>query len=216
MKGKGTKDTGSLFLTVDNRHAFRDIPPASLAGEIGYAGVTGVLFTDIDWAVVNLSWQQSFHGGDTGLLVGRYDPSDYMNILGYVNPWVSFQNVAVRLEPSITFGDSSWGLGLGHWINDQYYVLGGINDANGTVSDDLEFFDGGSERYIWGHVGWSPSKAQRYTHNVHLATWHVDARESAGTDFSQGVSLAANWTFDKIWMPFVRAGWSAYVWRLTF
>ena len=208
LLGRGTKNTGSLVLTVDNRHAYRDIPPASLAGEIGYAGITGTLFTDIDWAVVNLNWQQSFNGGDTGLLLGRYDPSDYMNILGYVNPWVSYQNLAVLLEPSITFGDSSWGVGLGHWINDQYYVLGGINDPNGTITDDLEFFNGGSELYSWAHAGWSPSKAQRYTHNIHLATWHVDARESAETDSSQGLSFAANWTFDNTWMPFFRAGWS--------
>jgi porin len=206
--GRGTKDTGSIILMVDHRHAYRDIAPAALAGEVGYIGVTGTLYTDIDWAVVNFNWQQGFNDGNTGLLIGRYDPSDYMNILGYTNPWTSFSNLAILLDPSVTFGDSSWGVGAGHWVNDQYYVLGGINDANGAVTDDLEFFDGGSELYKWAQVGWSPTKSERYLKNVHLVGWHVDAREEVGTDSSQGIALAANWTFDGKWMPFLRAGWS--------
>lgn len=206
--GRGTNDTGSLVVTIDNRHAFRDIAPAALASEVGYIGVTGTLYSDIDWAVVNLNWQQGFNDGNTGLMIGRYDPSDYMNILGYTNPWTSFSNLAILLDPSVTFGDSSWGVGAGHWINDQYYVLGGVNDANGALTDNLEFFDGGSEFYKWAQAGWSPSKADRYLKNVHLVGWHVDAREEAGTDSSQGLALAANWTFDGKWMPFARAGWS--------
>ena len=208
LLGQGSKDPGSLVLTVDNRHAYRDIAPAGLASEVGYAGVTGTLFSDIDWAIVNLNWQQSFNGGKTGLLAGRFDPSDYMNILGYTNPWVTFSNLAIMLDPSVSFGDSSWGLGVGHWVNDQFYVLGGVNDANGALTDNLELFNGGAEFYKWAHVGWSPSQAQRYTHNVHLATWHVDGREDPGTESAQGVALAGNWTFDDKWMPFLRVGWS--------
>ena len=207
LVGEG-KDSGALVMTLDHRHAYLDIPPAGLGGQVGYAGVTGVLFSDIDWTVVNLNWQQGFNDGDTGLLIGRYDSNDYLNILGYVNPWVSFSNVAVLLEPSVAFGDSSWGGGLGHWFNDQYYALGGVKDANGTVDDELEFFQGGSEFYSFAHVGWSPSRTQRYTHNVHLAAWHLDAREDADTDSARGVSLAANWTFENTWMPFARLGWS--------
>lgn len=208
LLGRGTKDTGSLALTVDNRHAYQNIAPAGLASEVGYAGVTGTLFSDIDWAVVNLNWQQGFNDGHTGLLVGRFDPSDYMNILGYTNPWVTFTNVAIMLDPSVSFADTSWGVGGGHWLNDQFYLSGGMSDANGALTDNLEFFDGGSELYTWANAGWSPSMAQRYSHNVHAITWHVDGREDLGTESAQGVALAANWTFDDKWMPFLRAGWS--------
>lgn len=208
LLGRGTKNTGSLVLTVDDRHAFRDVSPAGLASQVGYAGVTGTLFNDINWAVVNLNWQQSFNDGKTGLLVGRFDPNDYMNILGYTNPWVTFSNLAIMLDPSVAFADTSWGAGAGHWLNDQFYVMGGINDANGLLTDDLEFFDGGSELDKWVHVGWSPSVAQRYTHNVHVLTWHVDGSEDLGTESAKGMALAANWTFDDKWMPFLRAGWS--------
>lgn len=204
--GRGTPNTGTLVLMVDHRHAYRDIAPASLGGELGYIGVTGTLYSDVDWVVPNFNWQQRFN--NTGLLVGRYDPNDYMNILGYVNPWVSFSNVSVLLEPSIAFPDSSWGAGVGHWFNDQWYVLGGLNDANGTINDNFEFFDGGAEFFTYAEAGWSPSKSERYFSNIHLTAWQVDERDDLGIEAAHGFAFAANWTFDGIWMPFVRAGWS--------
>ena len=208
LLGRGTKDTGSLVAMIDHRHAFRDIPPASLGAEAGYIGLTGTMYSDIDWAIINLNWQQGFNDGKTGLLIGRYDPNDYMNILGYVNPWATFQNLSIMLDSSIAFPDSSWGIGGGTWFQEQWYVMGGINDANGTGGDHLEFFDGGSEFFTWGEVGWSPSKGERYFKNINLTAWHVDRREDLGIDSSEGIALAANWTFDERFMPFVRAGWS--------
>jgi porin len=207
--GKDTPNTGSLNVMVDHRHGFRDTAPAGLASHAGYIGVTGLLYSDFDFAVINLNWQQGFNNGNTGIVVGRYDPNDYMNILGYVNPLTGFSNLAIDLEPSVAFPDASWGVGGGHWIQDQWYVMGGINDANGVATDDLEFFDGGSEFFKWAHVGWSPSKSDRYYKNVHMMAWHVDDRDNAGIDSAHGVAIAANWTFNDRWMPFARAGWSS-------
>ena len=166
------------------------------------------MYSDADWVIPNLNWAQGFNDGSTGLLIGRYDPSDYMNVLGYTNPWTTFSNLAILLDASVQFGDSSWGVAGGSWINEQTYFMLGINDANGTLTDNLEFFDGGAEFYKWAHVGWSPSRSERFKKNIHLVGWHVDAREDAGTDSAQGVALAANWTFNNTWMPFARLGWS--------
>ena len=207
--GQGTPNIGSLNLMIDHRHGFRDTAPAGLAGNAGYIGVTGLQYGDFDFAVINLNWQQGFNDGNTGIVAGRYDPNDYMNILGYVNPLTGFSNLAVNLEPSVAFPDSSWGVGVGHWMRDQWYVIGGINDANGSATDNLAFFDGGSEFFKWAHVGWSPSKGDRYYKNVHLMTWDVDERQDVGIDSAHGVAVAANWTFDDRWMPFVRLGWSS-------
>jgi porin len=208
LLGEGTKDTGSLVAMIDHRHKFRDIAPAGLASQAGYAGVTGTLYSDIDWAVVNLNWQQGLNDGTAGLLVGRYDPNDYMNVLGYTNPWTTFSNVAVLLDASVAFPDASWGVAGGSWFRDQWFAMGGGNDANGVVSDNLEFFDSGSEFFSWGTLGWSPTQSDRYFRNVHATFWHVDQREDAGIDSAKGVALAGNWTFNDQWMPFVRAGWS--------
>ena len=208
LLNKGQGNEGNLNLMIDHRHAFSDTAPAGLAGSAGYIGVTSLFYTDTDWTVINLNWQQSLNDGNSGFIVGRYDPNDYMNVLGYVNPWTIFSNLESSLDVSVALPDSSWGIGAGHWFNDNWYVLGGINDANGLGSDDLEWFDGGSEFFKYAHLGWSPSKDERYFKNIHVLVWDVDEREDAGVPEANGVSIAMNWTWNNEWMPFARIGFS--------
>ena len=205
---KPDTDYGALNLMIDHRHAFRDVAPANFAAQAGYTGVTGTLYGDTDLVVVNLNWTQSFEDRAAGILIGRYDPADYMNILGYVNPWTTFSNVSVLLDSSVAYSDAGWGAGGGFWIRDRLYLMGGFNDANGRIDDDLEFFDGGAEFYEWGEIGWSPGEDQRYFKNIHLTFWHVDEREDAGVSSGDGIAFAANWLFAEEFMPFVRAGFS--------
>ncbi|MCO4810895.1 MAG: hypothetical protein KC572_04790 [Gammaproteobacteria bacterium] len=82
--------------------------------------------------------------------------------------------------------------------------MGGINDANGLATDKLESFDEGAEFFTFAHIGWTPSKDERFFKNVHVMTWHVDEREDLGIDSAHGIALAANWTFNDRWMPFAR------------
>jgi porin len=206
--GKGTNNKGSLNIMLDHRHGFRDTAPSGLAGSAGYIGVTSLFYGDSDFDLINLNWQQGFNDGNTGYLVGRFDPNDYMNVLGYVNPWTIFTNLAINLDVSVAVPDSSWGVGAGHWFNDNWYVIGGINDANGFGQDNLEFFEGGAEFFKYASVGWSPSKDDRYFKNIHILVWDVDERKDAGIPSSNGFSLAANWTFNDRWMPFARIGFS--------
>ena len=177
LAGRDTQNVGSLNLMLDHRHGFRDTAPFDLAAQAGYIGVTLLFYNDMGFGVINLNWQQGFNDGNSGLIAGRYDPNDYMNVLGYVNPWTIFSNLAINLDTSVALPDSSWGIGAGHWINDQWYMLGGINDANGAGSDNLDFFDGGADFFKYAYVGWSPSQGERYIKNVQVMTWHVDDRE---------------------------------------
>jgi carbohydrate-selective porin OprB len=208
LSGRETGNEGALNVMVDHRHGFRDITPADLAAEAGYIGLTGLFYNDIGLALINLNWTQALNDGRAGLVVGRYDPNDYQNVLGMVNPWTLFSNLATNLDTTVALPDSSWGIGGGAWLTDSWYVLGGVNDANGLATDDLDFFAGGAEFYKYFHVGWSPSKGERYFRNVHVLAWHVDDREDAGIESAHGISLAANWTFDDRWMPYARLGFS--------
>jgi len=126
---RGEKNAGRLVYTVDHRHKIAsDIPAASLAGEAGYIGQTATLFGDGGWDIVNLNWQQSIGEGG-GVIVGRFDPNDYITVLGYANPWTAFSNLSTLLNSSIAYPDSSYGIGGGSWLNDQWYVKGSLNDA---------------------------------------------------------------------------------------
>jgi len=203
------KDFGRLIYNVNHRHkVFSDIAPAELAGQAGYIGVTGTLFSDVNLVLIDLNWQQSFNDGNTGLIAGRFDPNDYMGVLGYANPWTAFSNVAILLNPSVAFPDGSLGVGAGHRFSEQWYVKGSINDANGVITD-LKAFKGGAEFFKWAEIGWTPAPDQHYLTNIHAVAWHVDERESAGIPSAHGFMLGASKTTDdQRWMGFVRAGWS--------
>ncbi len=208
LAGRESGNEGALVVTVDHRHPYTELAPAGLAGEAGYLGVTGLLMGDIDAAVIHLHWMQSLNDGKAGLMVGRFDPNDYMNVLGYANPWTAFQNLAILLEPTLAFPDSSWGIGAGTWFKEQWWILGSVNDANGLASDSLEFFAGGAEFFEQVSFGWSPSQGERYLKSLNTTVWHVDEREDAGIDSAEGVGLSFNWTWDQQWMLFLRAGYS--------
>jgi porin len=210
LVNRGNTNTGRLVFSVDHRQKLGGgIPAADLASQAGYAGITGVLFSDIGLELIDFNWQQAL-GGDAGvgLIAGRFDPMDYLAVLGYANPWTAFSNVATLLNPSVAFPDASYGVGGGSWLGDQWYVKGAINDANGSLTN-YEFFRDGAEFFKFVELGWSPTRGQRYSENYHVVIWHVDEREKVGIDSARGLMLGANWsTDDERWMWFARAGWS--------
>jgi porin len=207
LVGRGTENTGSLVFNVNHRHRIgTDIAPAGLGSNVGYQGVTGSLFTNVGLVLVALNWQQVFNNGQTGLVVGRYFPKDYVDALGYSSPWKGFSNKAIRLNSSMV-GSQSYGVAAGTFIKDHWYVVGTVNDANGTI-DDLEFFEDGSEFFSALEFGWGHSKENHNLKNVHVTYWHVDEREKKGIPESDGIAIGANWLINKEWLPFARFGWS--------
>ena len=200
-------NTGTLVFSVDHRHAYTDIAPADLGFETGYLGIPGTMFNDAQDLLGDFNWQYRFNEGRSGLILGRYDPNDYVDVLGYANPWTSFQNLSILFNASIALPDWGTGIGVGHWFNEQWYALGSVSDANG-VATKTKFFEDYDELYSTAEVGWSPSQSERYFKNVHLTLWHVDEREEAGVEQSDGFTIGANWTFDQTWMLFLKAGWS--------
>lgn len=206
--GRDTPNTGKLVVKVEHRHKLgTDVAPAGLGSQIGYVGVTGVLFSDAKGILNDLNWQQRVGGGHSGFIVGRYDPNDYMDIVGYANPWTTFANLQVLLNASIALPDTSWGVGGGTWMNDQWFVLGSLNDANGTLTN-TRFFKDGKELFTQVGGGWARSKDERYTHASEFTLWHVDKRDNAGVPESRGLTWGGNWMFGKEWMIFGRAGLS--------
>lgn len=201
------KNTGTLVVGLAHRHAYTDIPPSELGGYLGYHGQTALLFNNMKLNLLELSWQQKFNKGRTGIVIGRYDPNDYFDVLGYVNPFTTFQNLSITVNPSIAFPDSSTGLGVGHWINDQFLIQATVNDANG-IAPEVVFFHDWSELYTSAELSWSPSRKDRFFKNFHITHWHADERMKAGIEEGSGIVIGGNWTFHETFMPFFKAGWS--------
>lgn len=211
LVGRGSKNKGSLFVRVEHRHKLgTDIPPSKLGGifddpGIGYQGITGTLYTDVGSVLTDFNWQQSLNDGSSGVIIGRFDPNDYMNVGGFVNPWTTFSNAAILVDNSIALPDASWGVGGGSWLGDSWHFIAAANDANGLHADN-GFFEDGAEFFKFVELGWSPSRDQRYFKKVSLTYWHADERVNAGITQGDGFAFTANWTFDKKIMAFLRGG----------
>ena len=202
----GEGDKGQLVFSFDNRNNLSDLPPGSLGGEVGYIGQTGALFSDVDTILGDFYWSQYLNQGQTGLIVGRYDPNDFFDVLGYANPWTSFQNLSILFNTSIALPDWGFGIGAGHWFEgDHLYLFGSVSDANAVLTKEEFEFDT-DELYKTVEFGWSPGRDQRYFKNVHVTLWQVDEREDDGIDDADGVTLGVNWTWDLTYMLFAKIG----------
>ncbi len=203
---KDSGDTGNLVVSFDHRHAYTDSAP----GDFGFAGnygISGTLFNDGEGMLGDLNWKQTFGGRRTGLIIGRYDPNDYFDVLGYANPWTTFQSLYILVNGSIALPDKSTGIGGGYYLNQQWYVHAAANDVNGVATETNIKFDF-DELYTTAEISWSPSRDQRYFQNVHLTIWHADEKEDGGSEESEGVAIGANWTWNDTWMLFAKLGWS--------
>ena len=208
LTGRDTKDTGTLVFKFENRHKINSQIPASMLGfEVGYNGITGLLFNDAGAIVGDMNWQQFFNKGTTGFIVGRYDPADYMDVLGYTNPWATFSNLSILVNSTIAYTDYGLGAGMAQSFDDQWIIRASISDANANMTE-LKAFNKGSEFFTFAQIDWVPNIDKRYTHNVHVTLWHIDERESLGTEESQGITFGSIWTFNDETMVFGRFGLS--------
>lgn len=207
LLNRGSKNSSRIVFSADHRYAYTNTAPGDLGFEVGYLGIPGALFSDINTVLGDLYWLQLFSDGTGGFIFGRYDPNDYFDVLGYANPWTTFQNLAILFNASIALPDWSTGFGIGQWITNQWYVRGAINDVNG-VAAETELFEDIDERYTTVEVGWSPSRDKRLFNNAHVTVWHADEREKVGIEDAKGIAVGANWTIDETWMMFMKAGWS--------
>jgi len=203
---------GSLVWKVENRHALgTDATPSNLGFQIGYAGLIGPIYSDPRWQLTNLYWKQSWSEGQTNVVAGIVDSTDYLNIYALINPWTAFSNLTFLFDATIPGPNQGLGAAFGTMLSDTTYLVGGITDANGdpTRPEDMlsSFFD---EAEFFTHVelGLVDSFDRRYFDNTHVTLWHADEREQASTADGWGAAFSFTRFVDDRWMPFLRAGYA--------
>lgn len=210
--GKDSVNTGTLVYKVENRHSLGTaVAPKGLGGEIGYAGLMAVTFSDIGWAVTNLYWCQRLLENRLAFVGGIVDVTDYVDVYGLVNPWTDFNNYAFTTNPTIPAPDQGLGTAARFMLTHNYYLLGGIADANGDPTnpdDSIDSFFSGGEYFTHVEVGWTSSWERRFSDNIHLVLWHADEREQAQVPSGWGVAFSFSRLFSDTWEPFFRAGYS--------
>ena len=207
--GRGSEDNSTLVYKVENRHKYgTEIAPQQLAGDIGYAGLTAVSFSDVGWALTNLYWYQKFFGNQLGIVFGDVDVTDYVDVYALFNPWTDFNNLAFTTSPTIPAPNQ--GLGAAVRVGKKnFYFLGGIADANGDPSDPGNFchsFFSTAEYFTHAEFGWVSSWERRFTDNIHLTGWHASDRTEADIPGGYGVAFSFSYLMRDQWVPFFRFG----------
>ena len=212
LLNRGSDNTGTLVYKVENRHRIAtDITPQELGFEVGYAGLTATVFSDKDWILTNLYWNQQLWNNRLGFVAGVVDTTDYVDVYSLISPWTDFNNLAFSVNPTIPAPDQGLGIALSAMLTEQIYLLGGMADANGDPADPGNSFDSffnTGEYFSHLELGWIASFDRRYTDNIHLTAWHADARTDAQVPSGWGLAFSYNRLYEEKWEPFVRLGYA--------
>lgn len=212
LVGKESGNTGSLVAKIENRHrGWTDIPPQNMAHEVGYVGLTAIVFSDAGTILTNLYWDQSFNSDRLAFIAGIVDTTDYVDLYALADPWTNFSNLSFSTNPTIPIPNQGMGAAVRIYFAENYYLLAGLADANGDPSDpfhSIESFFGDRETFKHIELGWIESKANQYTDNVHVTLWQVDSREAANVPSGWGGTLSFSYKTSKNIVPYFRAGLS--------
>ncbi|MGB5677242.1 MAG: carbohydrate porin, partial [Gammaproteobacteria bacterium] len=96
LVNRGSKNTGTLVFKAENRHRIStDLAPQDLGIQgIGAASIVGTQFSDKDWILTNLFWQQKLNDDKMTILAGQIDNTDFLGVYGLINPQTSFTNLS--------------------------------------------------------------------------------------------------------------------------
>ena len=209
LVGRNTDHPGAIVFKVENRHDFSRVAPQNLGFQAGYSGITSTQFSDYGWGVTNLYWKQRFNNGKISFLIGKVDPTDYLDVYGLINPLTAFQNLAFATNPTIAAPNQGLGMALGAMLSDNVYLITGFSDANGDATKaGFDTFFNEAEFFKHIEIGWTTSQERIYFDNIHLTAWHSDARDKVNIPETWGLTFSAAWFVDDLWMPFLRAGYS--------
>jgi porin len=210
--GRDTGHPGSLVFRIENRSKIGGgIPPASLRGEIGAAATDpGFAYSDnfgTNFSV--LAWQQLFAGKRAGVAVGLLDFSAYLDAMYYQTIARGFLNRSFILSPTLaTTGIGALGATGKGMMGENFWIGGGIYDANAKSGDPSFATWNSSELLKHAEIGWTPGFSRRATDRVQLTYWRKDRLAAKGTPSGNGWLFSWSWKIKDRWVPFARAGWS--------
>lgn len=206
LLGRGTENEGRLVFTGEYRFAIGDQPASALGGELGLLTNTTGGFNDRGWVVRDVFWLQNFFDGGLRVLVGRFDPSDYLgtNPLQGIN--TSFSNRAFSANASVAFpAGHSLGAGFSIRPTDLWYVSAGAVNGYGrsnTVEID-SLFDEWDLFWI-GEAGFTPIIEGIGRSRFAVTLWRMDERSERDLPSDEGISLIAQQSFGEYLTAFVR------------
>ncbi len=201
LLGKGTKNTGRFFFSVEDRYRTCEIPPSQLRNEIGsLVGTTGA-FSDRGLVVRDAFWDQRLLEDRLRFVIGRAAPDDYAgthrfqsSVMGFFNgnlsgnvttPWPGHGPLAlVSTRPTDLF----------------YATLGTCNAYSTTTQIQISSLDQG-RLFTFGEVGLTPMIQGLGRAQLSVTGWYMPAREDPDRPQDQGISITYQQDIgERLWL----------------
>lgn len=207
--GRGTVDTGSIFMATEYRHRLQPIPPADLGADMGTLLGTTDGFSDRGWAIKELYWVQKL-GNDTFRYgIGRVDTENLVGGHNLQSANTSFLNKHFSVNPTMAFPGYGFGVAAAVKATDWLYVSGGLTNADGnsttieidTLFDEWRFF-----KFV--EVGVTPTIDNLGEGRYRIAFWHLDSRSHANAPSDGGFTLIGDQKIGEHISLFARYGYS--------
>ncbi len=216
---QGEADASGLVWKIEHRHAYTDTPVKGFLFNTGTLGLSTPPFSDEEARMTNLYWRQRLNEGNSTIVAGFLDSTDFFDVYALASPWTGFMNFAFSTGVTTVAlpGDAAFGVAGGTMLNENLFLIGGLTDMESDPTDPFNGFDTffNEGRYFKSvELGWTASKNQIYTDNIHISLWHADESEMQGSGEGQGAVFSYS-RMSGQWLPFFRAGISEDAGTLT-
>ncbi len=187
LVNRGGPWPGALVFFTENRHRFTDIPPSELGGAIGSLWGTTNAFSEQDYALTQLYWEQGSQEDRVVSRLGKMDPEAIYDRSRYVSANEAFLNQAFSKTLAMPVPTTGLGAALAISPIPNTYIVGGVHDANGDKTSFGEIKKG--ELFTAIEFGIAPSYGKPGAGLYHVTLWHSDAREKANIPSGRGAAL---------------------------
>ena len=208
LVGRGTKDTGTLVFTIEDRFRQADQPTSAIRGDIGSLQPPQNGFNARGWVVRDVYWLQRFFEGQLRVLIGRADLTDFAGAHRLQNLNSSFSNRFFAANPTVASPGHGPAMGVSFVPNDLVYVSAGLSNAYGTTTtsgfstlDETDFF-------YSAELGLTPRIDGLGAGRYQLYVWRMDERSETGLPRDQGISVILNQELGDRLLAFGRWGYS--------
>jgi porin len=207
--GRGTPDTGSLYVATEWRHQFGSRVPSNLGSEIGTLLATTNGFNDRGLVVKDAYYVQRLFEDHLRVGFGRVDAENLFagHLLQSAN--TSFLNKAFSTNPTVSLPGVGAGAAISVRPVDWFYVAGGANNAYGNTEevtiDELDEW----RLFKYGELGFTPSVEGVGAGRYRVAVWHMDSRSNTGQPADEGFSVIVDQQFGGRVTTFARYGYAS-------
>jgi porin len=214
LVNRGQANSGAFIWKIEHRHGYTDPAPKGFAlSELGYVGLQEPPFSDQGFRTTNLYWRQRFNGGRSSIIAGFLDVTDYVDVYVLASPWLHFMNFAFSTG-SATMGlpnDATLGIAGATMLGDNWYLIGGLTDANADPENPFDGFDtfwNDNEYFTSLELGWTSGNDKLVLDNYHVTVWHKDKQDELAVPDGWGVNASFTRYLEGGWLPFLRGGWA--------